>query len=192
MRRLVESGVGAYTRDPMNSVRRFTAPVAGLLTAVILVACGSQTVPITTPAAPAATDSPMVDLAARDAFGAAICPIFDGILEVDPRLAAMREAGSAGGDMSAQAAEIGAVNGELLGLLNALEALPEWDSGTGLRFHLISSLHGIRAHLLAMGEDAASTTAAEELAALPFIATNAMERAMQDAVDAGLNCEGTP
>jgi hypothetical protein len=163
-----------------------------LVAAVLLVGCGSQATPSSTAPVPVASASAADDPVARAAFGAAICPIFSSILEVDPRLAAMREAGSAGGDMSAQAAEIGAVSDELLALLNALEAVPEWDSGTGLRFHLISSLHGIRAHLLAMGEDAASTTAAEDLAALPFIATNAMERAMQDAVGAGLNCEGTP
>ncbi len=176
----------------MNFRRSFNAPIAILVGAVLLIGCGSQPAPSSTAPVPVASASAADDPVARAAFSAAICPIFDGILEVDPRLAAMREAGSAGGDMSAQAAEIGAVNGELLGLLNALEALPEWDSGTGLRFHLISSLHGIRAHLLAIGEDAASATAGEELAALPFIATNAMEQAMQDAVGAGLNCEGTP
>ena len=176
----------------MNFRRPFNAPVAVLVAAVFLVGCGSQATPSSTPSIPATSASAADDPIARAAFGAAICPIFDGILEIDPRLAAMREAGAAGGDMSAQSVEIGAINDELLGVLNALEAVPEWDSGTGLRYHLISSLHGIRAHLLAIGEDAASTTAAEELAALPFIATTAMERAMQDAVSAGLNCEGTP
>lgn len=174
----------------MNFRRSFNAPVAVLMAAVLLVGCGSQATPSSTPPVPTTSASAADDPVARAAFGAAICPIFDGILEIDPRLAAMREVGSAGGDMSAQAAEIDTVSDELLGVLNALEAVPEWDSGTGLRFQLISSLHGIRAHLLAIGEDAASTTAAEDLAALPFIATNAMERAMQDAVSAGLSCEG--
>ena len=176
----------------MNFRRSFNAPIVVLMAAVLLVGCGSQATPTSTPPVPVASASAADDPVARAAFSAAICPIFDGILEIDPRLAAMRAAGSAGGDMSAQATEIDAVNDELLGLLNALEAVPEWASGMGLRFHLISSLHAIHAHLLAIGEDAASTTAAEELAALPFIATNAMDRSMQDAVGAGLNCEGTP
>jgi hypothetical protein len=177
----------------MNFRRSFNAPIAIVVAAVLLVGCGSQATPSSTsPLLPVASAPAPDDPVARAAFGAAICPIFAGILEVDPRLAAMRDAGSAGGDMSGQAAEIDTVGDELLRLLNALEALPEWESGTGLRFNLISSLHGIRAHLLAIGEGATSTTAAEDLAALPFIATTAMERAMQDAVDAGLNCEGTP
>ena len=176
----------------MNFRRSFNAPIAVLVAAVLLVGCGSQATPTSTPPPPTTSASAADDPIARAAFSTAICPIFDGILAVDPRLAAMREAGSAGGDVSAQSVEIGAVNDELLALLNALEAVPEWESGIGLRFHLISSLHGIRAYLLAMDEGAASTTAAEELATLPFIATTAMEKAMQDAVSAGLNCEGTP
>ena len=176
----------------MNFRRSFNAPIAVLVAVVLLVGCASQATPSSTPPVPVASASADDDPIARAAFGAAICPIFDGILEVDPRLAAMREVGSAGGDVSAQSVEIGAVKDELLALLNALEAVPEWASGTGLRFHLISSLHGIRAHLLAIDEGAASPTAADELAALPFIATTAMEKAMQDAVSAGLNCEGTP
>src|SRR5688500_3783455 len=103
-----------YTRAPMKFRRSFNAPIAVLVAAVLLVGCGSQATPSSSPPVPVASASANDDPIARAAFGAAICPIFDGILEVDPRLAAMREVGSAGGDVSGQSVEIGAVKDELL------------------------------------------------------------------------------
>jgi len=176
----------------MSSLRRFTMPVVTLLAATMLVACGTQSAPSVAPSASAAAPVPSVDTDARDAFNAAICPLFTGILEIDPRLAALRGVGAEGGDMTAQAKQIGAVEDELGLLLNDLEAVPEWSSGADLRYHLITALHGIRARLLRIGGDPGAGTSADELANLPFIATEAMDIAMQDAIGGGLSCEDAP
>ena len=61
-----------------------------------------------------------------------------------------------------------------------------------MRYLLTSALHGIRAQLLHVGENPAARAAADELANLPFIATDAMDRAVQNAVEAGLTCEDVP
>ncbi len=165
------------------------APVAAILVAVLTVACGTQATPTTT----APTTAPSADEAvAREAFSAAICPVFTGILELDPRLAEMRRAGAEGGDMSSHAAEITAISDELLVLLDDLEAVPEWSSGADLRYHLITALHGIRARLLRVSDDLPAGGTADDLANLPFIASDAMDLAMQDAVEGGLACGDAP
>lgn len=176
----------------MSSHRHFATPVVALLAATLLVACGTQSAPTATPLASAAAPRPTVDAAARGAFNTAICRVFTGILAIDPRLGAMRGAGADGGDMTAQATEISAVEDELRSLLNDLEAVPEWSSGANLRYQLITGLHGIRARLLHVGGNPGASTSADELASLPFIATEAMDRAMQDAIQAGLSCEDAP
>ena len=132
------------------------------------------------------------DLAARISYSAAMCPIFSGILELDPRLQAMRDAGAAGGDMTPRAEELAQVGDLLLALLEDLEPVPDWQAGANLRYQLTSALHGIRAQLLHVGENPAARAAADELANLPFIATDAMDRAVQNAVEAGLTCEDVP
>ena len=176
----------------MSLFRRFTAPLAAMLAAALLVACGAQVAPTPIPSAPVRTAAPVVDAEARLAFNAAICPVFTGIIEIDPRLAAMRGAGAQGGDMSLHATEISAIENELGLLLDDLEAVPEWSSGATLRHLLITALHGIRARLLSIGGDPGASTAADELANLPFIASDQMDLAMQGAVQSGLTCEDTP
>lgn len=183
----------------MSVPHRFSAPVVALL-AILLVGCGSLTASTASPSdpplppndAPTASVESEADMAARLSFSAAICPIFSGIVELDPRLQAIREAGAAGGDMTPQAQELVDVGEALLVLLEDLEAVPEWQAGANLRYHLTTALHGIRAQLLHVGEDPAAGSAAEELANLPFLATDAMDIAVQDAVDGGLTCEDVP
>ncbi len=184
----------------MSTPFRLTAAVVALLVSLLLVSCGSLAAPTSDPApasqpasaAPAASAESEADVAARMSYSAAICPIFSGILELDPRLAAIREAGAAGGDMTPQAAELGAVGEILRGLLDDLDAVPEWQAGANLRYHLTMALHGIRAQLLHVGNDPAARSAADDLANLPFIASDAMDRAVQTAVEGGLTCEDVP
>ena len=183
----------------MSVRHRFSAPVVALL-AILLVGCGSLTASTASPSdppqppndAPSASVESEADMAARLSFSAAICPIFSGIVELDPRLQAIREAGAAGGDMTPQAQELVDVGEALLVLLEDLEAVPDWQAGANLRYHLTTALHAIRAQLLHVGENPAAGSAAEELANLPFLATNAMDIAVQDAVDGGLTCEDVP
>lgn len=184
----------------MSVPLRFGAPLAALLAITLLAACGAVAAPTATPSAasqpptgaPPASVESEADLAARVSYSAAICPIFSGIIELDPRLQAIREAGAAGGDMTAQAEELGEV-GDILGALLAdLEAVPEWQAGANLRYHLIMALHGIRAQLLHVGDNPAAGSAADDLANLPFIASDAMDRAVQGAVEGGLTCEDVP
>lgn len=184
----------------MRTPSRPAAAVVALLTTVLLTACGSFAAPSAVPstaaepasAAPGASIETEADVAARLSYSAAMCPVFSGILDLDPRLQAFREAGAAGGDMTPHAEDIGEVGQILLGLLEDLEAVPEWQAGASLRYHLITALHGIRAQLLHVAEDPATGSAADELANLPFLATDAMDIAVQDAVDGGLTCEDVP
>ena len=90
------------------------------------------------------------------------------------------------------ARELREVGDILGGLLADLEAVPEWQAGANLRYHLITALHGIRAQLLHVGNDPAAGSAADDLANLPFIASDAIDRAVQDAVEGGLTCEDVP
>lgn len=174
----------------MTSRRRFHVPVIGLLLVVLLAACGTQAPP-STPSSTSAPPAPSSDARmARDAYSMAICPVFTALIALDPRLAALRAAGAEGGDVTGQATEIAGVSDEVLAQLNALEAVPEWSSGADLRYHLITALHAIRAGLLRIEGDVAASSAAEDLASLPFIASEAMDLAMQDATEGGLTCEG--
>jgi hypothetical protein len=200
IRRFGEIEMPTYTRAPMSVPLRFGAPLAALLAITLLAACGAVAAPSATPnaasqpptAAPSASVESEADLAARVSYSAAICPIFSGIIELDPRLQAIREAGAAGGDMTAQAEELREVGDILGGLLADLEAVPEWQAGANLRYHLITALHGIRAQLLHVGNDPAAGSAADDLANVPFIASDAIDRAVQDAVEGGLTCEDVP
>jgi hypothetical protein len=164
--------------------------LAGLcLSGAILAACGSASTPSpSTPPSVSVVPAPSIDIEARDAYAAAICPVFGGIVEMDPRLAALRSAGAEGGDVTGQAAEIDAVNADLLVLLTDLEAVPDWAEGRGLRHQLITALHSIRAHLLHVAEDPSANSAAADLAAVPYVASEPMDLAMNDAVEGGLAC----
>lgn len=166
------------------------AAVISLVLVAVLAACGAAPRPSPSPslvvADPSAAAS--VDPQARSAYGAAICPIFTAILEIDPRLAAIRAVGDEDGDVADQATELDALTGELGDILTRLEDVPAWDPGNRLRFELITALHAIRTQLIVVADDPSSRTAAAALAATPFIATEAMDRAMASATGAGLSC----
>lgn len=184
----------------MRTPSRLAAAVVALLASFLLTACGSVSAPTPneSPAAQPASLAPTAsveseaDLAARLSYSAAICPIFSDILDLDPRLQAFRDAGAQGGDMTPQAETIAEVGDILVGLLEDLDAVPHWQAGANLRYHLTTALHGIHAQLLHVEDDLAAGTAAEELANLPFLATDAMDLAVQDAVEGGLTCEDVP
>jgi hypothetical protein len=165
---------------------RFVA--IGLLLAA-LAGCGA----LAEPSTPAVTASPVAspvtnDPAARAAYAAALCPIVARVLDMDPRLEAMRSAGTAGGDMTAQAQPMASLADDLLVVLTDLEAVPEWGPGQRFRYELITALHGIRAHILFVNEDLADAGAAEAMATIPFVASDAMDRALATASAAGLAC----
>jgi hypothetical protein len=155
-----------------------------------LAACGAAPTPSLSPSLVAAEPSTAasIDRRARAAYGAAICPIFTAILEIDPRLAAIRAVGNQDGDVAGQATELDALTGELLDILTRLDEVPAWDPGNRLRFELITALHAIRTQLMVVADDPSAGTAAAALAATPFIATEAMDRAMASATGAGLSC----
>jgi hypothetical protein len=170
----------------MNPRHRFRAPVGALLMTVLLAACGTQ------PSSQTASDPPATpDIAGRDAYRAAMCPVFDEIVvTIDPRLAALRAVGAREGPSPIDADEIAAVIDALGTQLDALEEMPAWDPGRALTFSLITAAHSIRAHLLNIDLDGNERTAFEALAAIPFFASQAMDLAMADAVAGGLACEG--
>ncbi len=175
----------------MRTLPRFMAPVAVSLV-LLLAACGTQTTPtpsVTPTTPPSALPSATADPAELSAYSEAICPIFEEILELDPRITALRELGGAGGDVSTQAEEIEAVVDGLLVVLDHLEDVPDWDSGQRLTFELITSLHKVRTALLGVAEDPAAPDAAEGLAAIPYLATEGMDIGMGEAARNGLRCE---
>ena len=175
--------------------RRRTAFPRALLVLLLvgaLTACGASSVPSLAPSQQVAAPSlDGFDVAARGAFQAAMCPIFNSILAIDPRLKDLRQAGTTGGDVSGQAGEVDAVIGDLLITLDDLDDVPEWSFGDELRISLVNALHAIQTHLLGVADDPAGATAAETLAATPFIATEAIDRSMVRAAEAGLSCEVT-
>lgn len=172
----------------MTTPMRLAAPVSVLLVALLVAGCGSATTPSTSAAA-AATPSAPLDPAALANYTDAMCPIFAVILAIDPRLGDLREAAAAGGDMSGEATDMAALSDELLILVTDLEAVPDWEPGRAVRHHLRTSLHGIRALLLHVGRDPSAHDAAEDITAMPFIATEALDRAMNAAASGGLRCE---
>lgn len=166
------------------------AAAFSLALVAVLAACGTAPTPSPSPSVAAAEPSAgaSIDPQARAAYGAAICPIFTAILEIDPRLAAIRAVGDEDGDVAGQTTELDALTGELLDILTRLEEVPAWDPGNRLRFELITALHAIRTQLIAVADDPSAATAAAALAATPYIATEAMDRAMAMATAGGLYC----
>lgn len=178
--------------------------VGVILLALALAACGGEPAPTSTPGSASATApaasiaaasgaagasaAPSIDQAAND-YSVAMCPIFDDLVRIDPRLAALRQLGAEGGDVADSADELNAMTEELGATLDDLEAVPEWSEGAELRFLLISALHAIRAHLAQVAEDPGAAGAADSLAETPFVASAQMDRAMGAAVAAGLTCE---
>lgn len=174
----------------MSTPIRFAAPVA-LAIAIGVAGCSASAAPSTAASARAATasTSPTPDPAALAAYTDAMCPIFQAIVTIDPRISDLRAAADAGEDLSSEAAEMTAVSEGLLEILNDLEAVPEWAPGAALRYQLIVALHEIRATLLRAGRDPTAEGTQADVAALPFIADDALDRAMSAASDAGLSCE---
>lgn len=165
--------------------------------AVALAACGTDAVATSSPPAAATQPPPSVqpkrvtDPAARDAYGAAICPIFVTIIEVDPRVAELRDLGESGEPIGPHRDEIAAVSDDLRATLIDLAGVPDWEPGRLLVFRLRESLQAMRLQLLLAEREAASIVAARALAAIPHGANDAVEAAMAQAVAGGLSC-GAP
>ena len=175
----------------MDTPFRRVAVVALLAVATLLASCGgvdSQLGGSAGPSTPSSVD-PAVNDAQRVAYNQAICPLFTALVDLDPRLAALRGVG-ASGDLSSAGAELDAVAASMLSVLDALDAVPHWAPGSELRFNLISSLHVIRTQLLIIADDPGTADSAELLATLPFVASEAMDRSMSRAIEGGMSCEG--
>ncbi|HET7645646.1 MAG TPA: hypothetical protein VFM03_04110 [Candidatus Limnocylindria bacterium] len=177
----------------MRTFRRSVARSSVAALSLLLVACGT-TAPISPSAsgtgapAPVASASASADPAAAAAYGRAICPLFERIVELDPRLAAIRAAGEEGGDMTVYEDELAAVADELRDIVNALNDVPNWGPGRRLQLEIMGTLHLIRAELLTINEDLTALDAADAMAALPYIASETMDREMARAVEGGLSC----
>jgi hypothetical protein len=165
-----------------TSHRRLTAGVATLLLTV-LAACSGSPPSVTDAAAP--TPDPAQ---ARAAYSAAICPIFERILDTDRRLEELRVLGREDGDVEGASEGISAMADELKAILDDLERVPTWQPGSQFRFLLITALHDIRVRLLEVAEDPAARDAATALGATPYLASDAMDRAMNQASEAGFVC----
>ena len=171
------------------------APVRIVAIGLLLVAlagCGTAAAPSSPPAtvseAPAASPSAIDDPAARAAYATAMCPLLVRVLDMDPRLGAMRSAGTAGGDMTAHEEPMASLADDLLVVLTDLDAVPTWSPGQRFRYELTTALHAIRAHILFVNEDLADAGAAEAMATIPFVASEAMDRGLATATAAGLDC----
>lgn len=177
-----------YTRaSPMSQRSHFLAPV--LVMAALLSGCGAAPRAATETPGLAASATPSSDSPLLAEYTAVICPVFDALVVFDPRLNDLRAVATEGGDMSAEQDEIVSLSDGLLVLLNELESLPDWEPGAALRFQLMDSLHGIRARLLDVDRDPAAADAAALIEGMPFIATEALDRAMGAASRGGLACE---
>ena len=181
----------------MRPPRRALAPTLVLL--VLVAACTTTVAPTSTPtaiptvSAPTGTPDPAASSGARDAFVVAICPVMVLIADADTRLITLRQAGAAGGDVSAQAGEVADVGEAVEDILNDLDAVPDWTYGRRLRVGLITAFHDIRVALAGVDAQlsAADPDAAVGMAAIPFIVDDGIELGMNQAVEAGLSCPGT-
>ena len=159
----------------------------------LLSGCGSVT-SVATPTPSIGAPSPSMtvdDPAARAAYQDAICPVLVAVADTDRPLADLRAAGEAGGDMLVHADAMTGMADELNVVLTDLEAVPVWGPGQRLRLELLTSIHAIRARILSTAEHLDRTVAAAEMAAIPYVATTAMDRAMLRAIENGFDCEGT-
>ena len=170
----------------MQRPPRFVAPIATLLCAMLVTACVFQPRVEPTPDASARAAAEAAKLAA---YNAAICPVFDAMLELDPRLAALRSAGANRVAEGVAPGEVDDVIAELGGLLDDLEAVPDWDAGRSLQYQVLTALHGIRARLLQVANDPTSNASLAQLGDLPCIASEAMDLAYNQAFEAGHRCE---
>lgn len=195
---------GPILHLPMRILPRSIARSCAAALALVLVACGT-TAPVspspsgadappaaaTAPAATApASEAPAsADPVAAAAYSAAICPLFERVVALDSRLAAIRAAGAGGVDATALSEELQLVSDELREVVNALDEVPTWTPGRRLQFDLMAALHAIRAGILAVLEDPGDPGAPDALAALPYVATQAMDREMARAIEGGLSCQ---
>lgn len=179
-------------------------PAIVLLAAMTLTACGGQVVPSPTPARLAtpedsetsgatpvplpATPDPAARPESRTAYAEAICPPFEAIALLDPRLAALRAAGAAGDDVTTHGAEIDLVAEELRVILNDLATVPDWTPGAVLRNEVSAALHDLRISLLDASDRLTEADGADQLAAVPYIARPMIDQGIQRAVDAGFEC----
>jgi hypothetical protein len=166
----------------LTSYRRLTAGVATLLVVVLTACSGSP--PSGTDAAGPTPDPEQ----ARAAYSAAICPLLERILGTDEPLGELRALGREDGDVEGASEDIAAMVDELKAILDDLEAVPTWQPGAQFRFLLITALHDIRVRLLSVAEDPGASTAAEALATTPYLSSDAMDRAMNEASEAGFVC----
>ena len=173
------------------SPHRWSA-ASGIAATLVLVACGWVATPTPVPATPtpSPTADPVAVAAARDAYAIAICPVLIDLGDADPRLIALREAGAAGGDVSPQGGEVDALGEELELILNRLGAIPDWETGHRFQQALTINLHEIRVALAQLRELIvnADASAAEEMAAIPLIVNDEVERGFNEAVEEGFSC----
>ena len=170
----------------MQRPPRFVAPVAAALLAAFVSGCVFQArvEPTPDPSALAAAEAERVA-----AYNAAICPVFDAIIEIDPRLAALRSAGANGAAEGVDPQDVDDLIADLGGMLEDLEAVPDWNAGRNLRYQVLTALHGIRARLLQVADDPTTNESLAVLAELPYIASHAMDLAYNEAFQAGHTCE---
>jgi len=170
---------------------RLHAPFTALVAAAVLAACGATATPSGSTGAaqpPSASSSATPDPAALAAYSEAMCAIFPAIIALDPRIGHVRDVAGVDGDMSAQADEMTSLSEALLPVLTDLEALPDWEPGRALRHQLITALHAIRTTFLLVTRDPSPRDAAQTIVDMPFIATDALDRAMSTATRGGLSC----
>lgn len=170
---------------------RLDAPLTALAAAVLLAACSATATPSDPTGAtqpPSASSSATPDPAAMAAYSEAICAIFPAIIAIDPRISHVRDVAATGGDMSSQADEMISLAEAMLPVLDDLEALADWEPGRALRHQLITALHGIRTTFLLVAADPSARAAAQTIVDMPFIATDALDRAMNAATQGGLTC----
>ncbi len=126
------------------------------------------------PSRPAASTSP------RDAFAARMCPALAGLAVLDDQLSALRDGPGDDDAISSTLAALSVARASVAGI-------PRWPAGVAFQRALLDSLDSIGAAI----RDARSLPRhqrAAALAGLPFITTDAVERALQATMSKGFGC----
>jgi len=71
-----------------------------------------------------------------------------------------------------------------------IDAVPAWRSGSAFRAELGTSIRALRLALSDASKRLEAPSAAERLADLPYVATDALEEALRQAAQAGFSCGG--